>query len=154
MASKTEENRDLVKRYCEVGIQELLKGNRDHMHDYVADHFVQHTSSHDQHGKKGREDYKVSMEEAQRAIPDLRFSVERYVADGDYVVTHWRIDGKHEGRHKHRHADEHLEGTGADADIRGMTMYRVENGKIAESWMYDTHLDFLIEAGALKISRK
>jgi hypothetical protein len=61
MASTTEQIRDLVERYCEVGIQEPLKGNRDHVHDYVADHFVQHTSAHDKPGKKGREDYKVSM---------------------------------------------------------------------------------------------
>ena len=29
-----------------------------------------------------------------------------------------------------------------------------ENGKIVESWSYDSHLDFLIGAGALKISGK
>ena len=152
MASQTEQSRDVVKRYAEVGIPRVLAGDRDAAHEYLADHYVQHTSSHHKPGKQSRDDMKDSIEEAVKAIPNLRFTVDRYIADGDHVATHWRIAGTHSGRHKHRHADEHLTGTCADVEIHGMTLYRVEHGTIVESWGYDTHLDALIELGALKIS--
>ena len=121
MATQAQQNKDLVRRYCVHGIRQALRGNLGAVHDYLADHYVQHTASHTQHGRHGIDDHKASIEEAVKAIPDLCFAVDRYVAEGDYVVTHWRIEGTHTGRHKHRHSDDHLEGTDADVDIGGMT---------------------------------
>ena len=152
MTTNTEQNKALVKRYSEHGIPQALQGNVDALHEYLADNFVQHTEAHHESGKQDRDGMKATMSEAVKAIPDLRFTVERLVAEGDYVVSHWTIQGTHTGRHKHRHADEHLEGTGAEADIRGMSLYRIQDGKIAEQWTYDTHLDFLIAAGAIKVT--
>jgi predicted ester cyclase len=148
---QTARSRELVQRYCETGIPRTMKGDRAAAREFLADHFVQHTSTHSAQGKHGVDDRSASIEEAVKAIPDLRFSVQRYLADGDCVATHWKLDGTHTGRHKHRHADEHLEGTATPVDIQGITIYRVQDEKIAEAWSYDSHLDFLIEAGALKI---
>jgi len=144
---------DIVKRYCEVGIPRSMKGDRAGVREFLSESFVQHTSTHHMDGMHSADDRAASIEEAMKAIPDLRFSVQRYVADGDFVVTHWQLEGTHTGRHKHRHSEDHLEGTDADVDIGGMTMYRVEHDKIAEAWSYDSHLDFLIESGALKLKK-
>jgi predicted ester cyclase len=153
MATQTEtaQSLNVVKRYCEVGIPRTMAGDRAGARESLTDRFVQHTSTHHVDGKHDADGRAASIEEAMKAIPDLRYSVKRYVADGDYVVTHWQLEGTYSGRHKHRHADEHVEGTSADVDISGMTMYRVERGKVAEAWSYDSHLDFLIESGALKV---
>ena len=151
--TQTAHSLDIVKRYCEVGIPRTMKGDRSSMHDFLAENFVQHTSTHHTEGKHDAAARAASIEEAMKAIPNLRYTVLRYVADGDYVVAHWQLEGTHTGRHKHRHSDDHLEGTDADVDIGGMTMYRVAHGKIAEAWSYDSHLDFLIESGALKLKK-
>lgn len=151
--TQTEQSLDIVKRYNEIGIPRAMKGDRAASHEFLADHFVQHTSTHHVQGKHDREGRAASIEEAVKAIPDLRFSVQRYVADGAYVVAHWQIEGTYTGRHKHRHHDDHVEGTAAEVDIQGMTMYHVEHGKITETWGFDSHLDFLIEVGALRVSK-
>ena len=85
-------------------------------------------------------------------IPDLTYKVHRLVAEGDIVVAHWRLSGRHAGHHKHRLADDHLAPTHTDIEVEGITIYRVEDGKIAEMWSHDDHLDALIAAGTLKVA--
>jgi len=147
-----ESTKDLIRRYCEEALPRAAKGDRSALHAYLADGYVQHTAAHHEAGKVDRERHQAGLEEAMKMIPDLKYVVDRYVAEGDYVVTHWHIEGTHAGRHQHRHSRQHVDPTHAPVEIEGMTLYRVTDGKIAESWLYDTHVDFLITAGALKVS--
>jgi predicted ester cyclase len=152
--STTTENKAFIKRYAEHGIVEVMKGNPDAIHEYMHDHYVRHTGTHQEHGATNLDGFKADVKDVMDGFPDMRFEVGSLVAEGDLVAAHWTLRGKHTGRHRHRHTDGHIEGTGADAHIAGITIYRLQDGKIAESWGYDNHLDFLIGAGALTISRK
>jgi len=68
------------------------------------------------------------------AFPDRIYSVEDILAKGDKVVSSYIFRGTHEGD---------MEGlppaTGKKFEVTGIEIWRVENGKIVESW--DAHDD-------------
>jgi steroid delta-isomerase-like uncharacterized protein len=64
-------------------------------------------------------------------FPDRVFSVEDILAKGDKVVSRFIFKGTHEGD------TERLPATGKKFEIIGIEIWRVENGKIVESW--DVH---------------
>ena len=62
------------------------------------------------------------------AFPDLRFTIEEQIAEGDKVVTRWTADGTHQGE---------LAGippTNKTSTVTGVAVDRIANGKVAESW--------------------
>jgi predicted SnoaL-like aldol condensation-catalyzing enzyme len=154
MASTTEANRALVERYTEHGFKEVLKGNVDAVHEYLHDHYVRHTGNKHDRGAKDLQSVKAGLANIAGAFSDARHRVDHIVADGDLVMVHWHLEGKHTGRHRHHHADGHVEATGENALVSGISLYRVQDGKIAESWSYDNHTDFLIGSGALEVGKK
>jgi steroid delta-isomerase-like uncharacterized protein len=61
-------------------------------------------------------------------FPDLEFTIEEMISDGDLVATRWSSTGTHTGD---------LQGappTGQRVTVTGMSIDRVENGKIVEAW--------------------
>ena len=81
------------------------------------------------------------LEEARRfvsmyktAFPDLGATVEDMVAEGDKVVSRVTIRGTHEGE-----IEEFGPPTGRKLELEGITIHRIEDGKIVEEWeRYDT----------------
>jgi steroid delta-isomerase-like uncharacterized protein len=62
------------------------------------------------------------------AFPDLRFTIEEQIAEGDKVVTRWTADGTHQGE---------LAGippTNKTSTVTGVAVDRIANGKVVESW--------------------
>jgi predicted SnoaL-like aldol condensation-catalyzing enzyme len=153
MPSITEANRALVKRYTEHGFAEVLKGNVDAVDEFFHDHYVRHTGTHESSQPGDLATIKKGLANTAGAFSGARHRIDHVIADGDLVAVHWHLEAKHTGRHRHRHADGHVEGTGADAKVSGISIYRVLDGKIAESWSYDNHLDFMINSKALAVGR-
>ncbi len=60
-----------------------------------------------------------------RAFPDLHFTEEETVAEGDHVVLVWRARGTHLG------ALMNIPPTGRRVAARGMSLLTIQNGKIA-----------------------
>ena len=78
-----------------------------------------------------------------RAFPDLRLTFEDALADRDRVVTRWHLEGTQNGP---------LMGiapSGRRVSIEGIRIDRIENGKIAESWMQMDTMGMLEQIGAL-----
>ncbi len=83
-----------------------------------------------------------------RAFSDLRVTFEDALADRDRVVTRWRLEGTQDGP---------LMGiapSGRRVSIEGIRIDRVEDGKIAESWMQMDTLGLLEQIGALPKLRR
>jgi predicted ester cyclase len=83
-----------------------------------------------------------------RAFPDLRLTFEDALADRDRVVTRWRLEGTQDGP---------LMGfapSGRRVSIEGIRIDRIENGKIAESWMQMDTMSLLEQIGALPKLRR
>ena len=81
----------------------------------------------------GRRD--ITLEEDQEyvhrekeAFPDLKMAINLLVAQGDFVSVVWTFSGTHTG------AGVGLPPTGTRVTIRGITVWRIVNGKIAEEW--------------------
>jgi steroid delta-isomerase-like uncharacterized protein len=68
-----------------------------------------------------------------RAFPDLLTTVEDLLGEGDKVVARWTMRGTHQGE-----IEELGPPTGKRIEATGISIYRVEGGKIAEYWaIYD-----------------
>jgi steroid delta-isomerase-like uncharacterized protein len=78
-----------------------------------------------------------------RAFPDLRIVFEDALAAGDRVVTRWRFEGTQSGTLAG------IPASGRRVSVEGIRIDRVENGKIAESWMQWDLLGLLEQIGAL-----
>lgn len=76
-------------------------------------------------------------------FPDITFTIEEMVADGDFVATRWIARGTHEGTFKG------MEPTGRSATIGGMTFQRFEDGRIAEGWSEMDALGLFMQLGAM-----
>ena len=78
---------------------------------------------------RGREALKQLVKMYYAAFPDLRFTVEDQIAEGDKVVTRWSSEGTHKGE---------LMGiapTGKHAaGVTGITIDRYSGGKFVEGW--------------------
>jgi predicted ester cyclase len=62
------------------------------------------------------------------AFPDLHFTIDEQIAEGNTVMTRWTAHGTHNGELAG------LPPTGKPAMVVGVNLDRVEHGKIVESW--------------------
>ena len=65
-------------------------------------------------------------------FPDRRFEVVDQVSEGDRVASRWRMTGSYRGRR---------------VELAGITISRIEDGKIAEDWGHTDSLELLRELG-------
>lgn len=89
----SEPNNALVNR----AITEVWnKGNYDILNELVARDIVIHSSAsrEDIHGPEG---IKQFYSELRTAFPDLHFTIEDQIAQGDRIVTRWTACGTHAG---------------------------------------------------------
>lgn len=64
-----------------------------------------------------------------KAFPDLRVSVQEIIAEGDKVAVLWTFKGTHTGS-----GYEGLPPTGTRVEVRGITIWRMVDGRIVEEW--------------------
>ena len=84
------------------------------------------------HGLYRSVDLKTDQEAVhaeKKAFPDLRMSVQEMVAEGDKVAVLWTFQGTHTGS-----GYEGLPPTGTKVEIRGITIWRIVDGRIVEEW--------------------
>jgi predicted ester cyclase len=83
------------------------------------------------------------------AMPDLKMSIEDEVYSGDRVVHSWKIQGKHTGTPLFG-----VPTTGKDLTLTGITIVRLENGKIVERWTQLDQLGLLQQLGVIPPANK
>lgn len=135
-----------VERYKEVD-REILEvwstGEVGRLDDLVAVRVVHH-DPYDPHASGGLEGMKQMIATYRQAFPDVQFTVEDQVAEGDKVVTRWSSRGTHLGSLMGE------EPTGKVVVCTGMVIERFENGKIVEAWRNWDALTLLTRIGALR----
>jgi predicted ester cyclase len=72
------------------------------------------------------------------ALPDARYVVDDLIAEGDKVVVRWRLLGTHEGDFRG------IAPTGRAIVLKGIAIYRVDDGMLLERWVV-TDLHGLLE---------
>ena len=69
------------------------------------------------------------MHDEKRAFPDLHMTVDMLVAEGDLVTAVWTFHGTHT-----HDGYGGLPATGATIAMRGITVWRIVDGKIRDEW--------------------
>jgi steroid delta-isomerase-like uncharacterized protein len=77
---------------------------------------------------RGPEGLKQAARGYRAGFPDLHIRVDEQCAEGNLVCTRWTATGTHSGEFWGTLP------TGKQATVTGMTMDRIENGRVAESW--------------------
>jgi steroid delta-isomerase-like uncharacterized protein len=79
-----------------------------------------------------------------RAFPDVHFTVDDMLATGDKVITRWTGQGSHLG------ALRGLPATGRKVRVSGISIDRLANGLIVETWMNWDTLGLMEQLGAAR----
>jgi predicted ester cyclase len=78
-----------------------------------------------------------------QGFPDVVSTIEDIIAEGDKVVAHWRARATHQGEYMG------IPPTGKEVEFTGISLYRIEAGKIAESWTAEDELGLMRQIGAV-----
>jgi steroid delta-isomerase-like uncharacterized protein len=91
----------------------------------------------------GREGVKQVVALFHTAFPDIRFTVEDLIAEGDRVVDRWIARGTHRGEFMG------LPPTGQQVTLTGIDIMRVAGGKVVEIWHNEDALGLMQQLGAI-----
>ena len=123
-----DENRAIVSAY----VYNTNLGNFDAFDEFVVPDYVDNDPIPGQ--KSGREGLKDAYRMFLAAFPDVWFTFEDLIAEGDLVVGRGVIKGTHKGDFLG------IPPSGKELHWTGTRMFRVRNGKVVEGWI---NLDFL-----------
>jgi steroid delta-isomerase-like uncharacterized protein len=132
-----EQNKALVRRWVEEGWN---GGNLDLVDTLYADGYTLHDPAMPVHGRAGFKQY-VAMYRG--VFPDLHFTIEDLLAEGDTVA--WRITA----RGTHKGALMGIPPTDKPVAISAIIVSRFVDGKWAEDWLNIDMLGMLQQIGAL-----
>lgn len=118
------------------------RGNYAVLGEFAADDIVIHASPPGQeiHGREGIIQFYGAL---RAAFPNLHFTVEDQIADGDRVVTRWTASGTHEGEFQS------IPPTGKTVRITGIDIDRFAGGKVVECWPEVNELGLLHQLGVI-----
>lgn len=137
----SEQNKQMVRR----SIEEIWnQENYDVVHEVAARDLVVHASlpANDIHGADNAVQFYAMLH---KAFPDIHFTVEDQVAEGDRVVTRWTARGTHTGEFQD------FAPTGKQATVMGIDIDRIAGGKIIECWTTFDELGMLQQLGLLAV---
>ena len=134
----SEENKAISRRFTDA----FNAGDYDTITSLLTDDYTSHDPASP--GEvSGPEAARAEIEGYRAAFPDLTLTIEQQIAEGDYVVSRWT------GRGTHRGELFGIPATGTQGTATGITIDRIENGKIAETWQNWDTLGLLQQLGAI-----
>ena len=130
-----EENKDLARRSWES----LSERNPDLIEEFYPPDLVWHEPDQD---IRGYEEARQFVSTFFDAFPDINITVEDVIAEGDQAVTRYTIRGTHRGE-----TEEFGPPTGRQMELEGITIHRIEGGKIVEEWERYDNLSVMQQLG-------
>jgi predicted ester cyclase len=136
----TEQNKQLVRRYY----AEVVSGAKvNDLADFLsADYAEIHNNKRYDVGIEGAKEHILGVHETYR---NLQISVERQIAEGDWVVTQITARGTHV------RAWLGMKPTGKNVEFTGVNVDRVVGGRIVEHGGAANMLEPLLDIGAVRI---
>ena len=135
----SDSNKNIVRRLFE---EVWNKGHHAVADELFAPTYTHHDSSSPELGR-GPESEKKRVNLYRNAFPDIRFTVEDLIAEGETVTARWSCHGTHKGD---------LNGiapTGKQFTVSGMSIARFTNGKIMEGWVNWDALGMMQQLGVV-----
>ena len=135
----SEHNKAVAKRFYDAWNDRDL-GAFD---EIIAPDAVDHDAQNPFREMRGPAGVKRTAGMYHSAFSDSRFIVHGQIAEGDCVVTRWSGTGTHDGELMGMPA------TGKSVEIAGITIDRIADDKIAESWTCFDTLGMMQQLGAI-----
>ncbi len=134
----SENNKAAIRKFLE----EVINQNRmDRANDLVVEDFVELDPLPGQ--RQGREGLKAVLGMMRAAFPDIRWTAEEMVAEGDKVVTRFTWTGTHRGEFLG------IPATGKSVSVKGVVIDQLEGGKMSNSRMLMDSLGLMQQLGVV-----
>lgn len=129
-----EQNKNRVRRIYE---QCLNAGKLELLDDLVAPEFV------GVQGERGPDGFENTLAGLRTAYPDIHFTIEDMIAEGDRVAIRWRWAGTQTGPQRG------FPPSGAAVTDTGIAIYELRDGKIIRAWLETDRLGVLQQIGVV-----
>jgi steroid delta-isomerase-like uncharacterized protein len=136
--TSTKENEALVGRY----FNELMnEGKLEIIEEIMASNiaFRIPTVPETVRGYEGIKNFVIGL---RTGFPDIKFTVERQIAEADKVAARWFIEGTHKGVFLD------MPPTGNKVKDQGLDIFIISGGKIAEIWVNENDFGLMKQLGA------
>ena len=117
-------NRATISRIYEEVFNE---GKLDQVDTLIAAEYIDHNPI-GPGGKSGIEGFKQTVRALRFAFPDLRFTVEQMIVNGDQVVARTTMQGTH------KNSFMGIDPTDKQVTVSGFDIYRIADGVVGERW--------------------
>ncbi len=135
--AKLEANKEVIRQFTKV----LNNQNWDALDNLVAPNFVRHSQATPDVQVKSLEEFKQLQKEFLKSIPDQKVTIEKLVAEGNYVAGLATYSGTQDGPMPP------FPPSGKKVESKFISIFRLEEGKIAELWVEWDNLAMLQQLG-------
>jgi len=133
------------KQFVETWFEEVWRrGRPEAIDEMVADDAVMHGLGDAGAVVRGGAGIKPFVEQMRGAFPDVDIRPEAMIEEGDLIATRWVATMTHQGDQLG------VPATGRRISVTGMTIVRLQDGKIVEAWNNYDQLSLMQQIGALK----
>ena len=94
-------------------------------------------------GERGPDGFAATVGGLRAGFPDIHFTIEDLMADGDRVALRWKWEGTHQNTFRG------FEPTGKRVSNSALAIYELREGKVVRAWLQTDRLGFLEAMGAL-----
>ncbi len=134
----TEENKAIIRRWV---FEVWHNHNLSAVNEFVTADYLRHDPNVPE--VRGAEAAQQLVAMFLTAFPDLHFTIEDMVAEGDTVVARYTARGTHQGELLG------IPSTGRQIALSAIEIYRLTDGKIAEQWTIMDALGLMQQLGAI-----
>jgi steroid delta-isomerase-like uncharacterized protein len=139
-SSLQEHNKVIAKRAFE---EILSQGRFELATELYAKDFI----NHGLHSNASLEEDQAALRGWHAAFPDVVVVPEKLIAENDLVTIYWIARGTNTG------TGNGLRATGKKAELAGITIWRIADGKIKEEWSAFDQLSMMKQLGLLPANK-
>jgi steroid delta-isomerase-like uncharacterized protein len=136
----TELNINLLRRFFE---EVWNKGNLSVVDELLAPNFIDHNQPPG--FPRGLKGYKASVNMFRSAFPDIQFTFDQILAEGDRLAIRQTVRGTHQGDFMG------IPPTGKQVTLGSMTFFHLQDGKVIERWGISEIPGLLQQLGASQL---
>ncbi len=139
-SSPQEQNKAIARRAFE---EILSQGRFEVASELYAKDFINHGI----HRNASLEEDQAALKAWHQAFSDISIVAEKLIAEGDLVAIYWIARGTNTG------TGNGLPATGKKAELAGITIWRIVDGKIREEWSAFDQLAMMQQLGLLPANK-
>ena len=133
-SSLQEQNKAIARR----AFEEILSHGR---FELASELYAKDFVNHGIHRSAGLEEDQAALKGWHQAFPDVAIVPEKLIAEDDLVTIYWIARGTNTG------TGNGLPATGKKAELAGITIWRIVDGKIREEWSAFDQLSMMQQLG-------